>query len=55
MVAELIAGEGLGAKLKCLGVSEGTFTKNATASFNKTFFGLDGPGTARVICEFMGD
>jgi transketolase len=55
MVAELIAGEGLGTKLKCLGVPEGTFTKNATASFNKTFFGLDGPGTARVIGEFMGN
>lgn len=55
IVAELIAGEGLGAKLKCLGVPEGAFTKNATASFNKSFFGLDGQGITRMICEFMGN
>jgi transketolase len=55
IVAELIAEKGLGAKLKCLGVPEGAFTKNATVSFNKTFFALDGPGTARVIREFMGN
>jgi transketolase len=55
LVAELIAEEGLGAKLKCLGVPEGTFTKNATVSFNKTFFALDGPGIAGTIREFMGN
>jgi transketolase len=53
IVSELIAEEGLGARLKRLGVPEGTFTRNAAASFNKTFFGLDGEGTAVKIQNFM--
>ncbi|MDR2759625.1 MAG: transketolase family protein [Spirochaetaceae bacterium] len=53
IVSELIAGEGLGARLKRLGVPEGTFTQNAAAPFNKTFFGLDGKGIAGTIREFM--
>jgi transketolase len=53
IVAELIAEEGLGARLKRLGVPEGAFTRNAAAPFNKAFFGLDGEGTAGKIQEFM--
>jgi transketolase len=53
IISELIAEEGLGARLKRLGIPEGTFSRNAAASFNKTFFGLDGEGTARGIREFM--
>jgi transketolase len=54
IIAELIAEEGLGAKLRRLGVPEGAFTKNAAASFNKTFFALDGQGVAGKIREFIG-
>jgi transketolase len=53
IIAELIAEEGLGAKLRRLGVPEGVLTKNAAASFNKTFFALDGQGVAGAIAEFM--
>ncbi|MDR2364006.1 MAG: transketolase family protein [Spirochaetaceae bacterium] len=53
IAAELIAEEGLGARLKRLGVPEGNFTLNAPASFNKTCFGLDGRGIAGEIREFM--
>ncbi|MDR0590003.1 MAG: transketolase family protein, partial [Spirochaetaceae bacterium] len=53
IVSELIAEEGLGARLKRLGIPEGSFTRNAPAPFNKTCFGLDGRGTAEKIREFM--
>jgi transketolase len=53
IAAELIAEEGIGARLKRLGLPEGVFTRNATALFNKTFFGLDGEGTAEGIRKFM--
>jgi transketolase len=53
LVAEMIAENGLGARLKRLGVPEGAFTQNAPAPFNKTFFGLDGEGAAREIRAFM--
>jgi transketolase len=55
IVSELIAENGLGARLKRLGVPEGNFTKNAAASFNKAFFGLDGQGIIKEIREFMGN
>jgi transketolase len=53
IAAELIALEGLGARLKHLGVPEGTFTRNAPAPSNKTFFKLDGGGIADTIRDFM--
>jgi transketolase len=53
IAAEIIAEEGLGARLKRIGVPEGAFTQNAAASFNKAFFGLDGQGFAGKIREFM--
>jgi transketolase len=53
MAAEIIAENGLGARLKRLGVPEGSFTKNASAPFNKRFFGLDGPGIAAEIKKFL--
>ena len=53
IVAALIAEQGLGAKLKRLGVPEGAFTKNASAQENKQFFGLDSPGIATAIREFL--
>jgi transketolase len=53
IAAEIIAENGLGARLKRLGVSEGSFTKNAPAAFNKRFFGLDGPGIAAEIRKFQ--
>jgi transketolase len=54
IAAEIIAENGLGARLKRLGVPEGSFTKNAPAPFNKRFFGLDGPGIAAEIQKFRG-
>jgi transketolase len=54
MAAEIIAENGLGARLKRLGVPEGSFTRNAPAPFNKRFFGLDGPGIAAEIRKFQG-
>jgi transketolase len=54
IAAELIAEEGLGARLKRLGVPEGTFTRNAAASFNKTFFGLDREGITAEIRKLLG-
>jgi transketolase len=49
MIAELIADNGLGAKLKRLGVPEGSFSKNRIASDNKAFFKLDPPGIVETI------
>jgi transketolase len=55
LMAELIAGHGLGAQLTRLGVPEGVFTKNADVSRNKRFFGLDGPGIAAEIQKILGE
>ena len=49
LVAELIAENGLGAKLKRLGVSEGSFSKNWTQADNKVHFKLDAAGIAETI------
>jgi transketolase len=53
IAAAIIAEQGLGARLKRLGIPEGTFTKNASAQENKRFFGLDSQGIAAVIREFL--
>jgi transketolase len=53
IAAGIIAENGLGARLKRLGVPEGSFTRNAPAPFNKRFFGLDGPGIAAEIEKFL--
>ena len=53
IAAALIAEQGLGAKLKRLGIPEGVFTKNALAQENKRFFGLDSPGIAAAIRDFL--
>jgi transketolase len=55
IVAELIAEEGIGAPLMRLGVPEGTFTRNATMPFNKSYFGLDAEGIAGKIRKFLGE
>jgi transketolase len=49
LIAELIAENGLGAKLTRLGVPEGSFTKNWTAPDNKAFFKLDPVGIAETL------
>ena len=49
MVAELIADNGLGARLKRLGVPEGSFSKNRTAAGNRSFFKLDAAGIAETV------
>lgn len=54
LIAECIADQGLHAHLKRLGVPEGSYTKNWTASDNKVFFGLDAVGIQRSITEFLG-
>ena len=54
IVAALIAEEGLGARLKRLGVPEGVFTRNAPALDNKRFFGLDAPGIAAAAKQVIG-
>ncbi|MDR2158646.1 MAG: transketolase family protein [Treponema sp.] len=54
LAAEIITENGLGARLRRLGIPEGNFTRNAAASFNKCFFGLDGPGIAAAIRKFPG-
>jgi transketolase len=53
LVAELIAGLGLGARLLRLGVPEGSFTKNRTAADNKAFFRLDAAGIAKTLEEMV--
>jgi transketolase len=53
LVSELIAENGLGARLKRLGVPEGSFTKNWTASDNKAFFRLDSAGIAKTLEEML--
>ena len=49
ITAELIADNGLNAKLTRLGVPEGQFTKNWIAPDNKKFFGLDAEGIVSTI------
>ncbi|MDR2259125.1 MAG: transketolase family protein, partial [Treponema sp.] len=53
LTAELIAENGLKARLLRLGVPEGSYTKNATPSFNKKIFGLDAPGIIRAIEDLV--
>jgi transketolase len=53
LVAELIAEFGLGARLRRLGVPEGSFTRNRTAPDNKTFFKLDAAGIAKTMKEML--
>ncbi|MDC7244321.1 MAG: transketolase C-terminal domain-containing protein [Sphaerochaetaceae bacterium] len=52
-VAELIADEGIGAKLFRMGVPEGVFTKNWTAADNKKYFALGAEGIKAKIREAM--
>ena len=49
LTAELIADNGLGAKLKRLGIPEGVFTKNRTQADNKVHFKLDAAGITETI------
>jgi transketolase len=53
LVAERIAENALGARLKRLGVPEGRYTANAPASYNKELFGLERKGIAATIREFL--
>jgi transketolase len=53
MIAELIADNGLGARLKRLGVPEGSFSKNRSAAGNKAFFKLDAPGIAETVMAMI--
>jgi transketolase len=53
LAAELIAEQGLGAKLARLGVPEGSFTRNASAGENKRFFGLDAGGIAAAVRKLL--
>jgi transketolase len=55
LVAELIAENGLGVKLRRLGIPEGTFTKNWTQADNKAFFKLDAAGITEVIKVMTGN
>lgn len=49
LIAELIADNGLGARLLRLGIPEGRFTQNWIAPDNKKYFGLDGEGIVKSI------
>jgi transketolase len=49
LAAELIAENGLGARLKRLGVPEGSFTKNWVQADNQVHFKLDAAGIAETI------
>jgi len=53
IVAECVAENGLGAKLKRMGVPEGVYTKNWIAPDNKVFFKLDATGIRETISEFL--
>lgn len=53
LVAECIADRGIGAKLKRLGVPEGTYTKNWIAPDNKVYFGLDAEGIVKSVKTFL--
>jgi transketolase len=49
LAAELIADNGLNAKLTRLGVPEGSFTQNRIAPDNKAFFKLDAAGITETV------
>jgi transketolase len=53
LVAEMIAENGLGARLKRLGIPEGVYTKNAATADNKRFFALDTEGISGEIRIFL--
>jgi transketolase len=53
LTAELIAENGLNARLLRLGIPEGSYTKNATSAFNKKIFGLDASGIIRTIEDLV--
>jgi len=53
IIAELIAENGLGARLKRLGIPEGSFTKNRTQADNKAYFKLDTHGITETINEII--
>ncbi len=53
LTAELIAENGLGAKLKRLGIPEGSFSKNWTQAENKVHFKLEATGIAETIRGLM--
>jgi transketolase len=53
LMAELIADNGLGARLLRLGIPEGSFTKNALPDLNKQFFGLDPEGISLSIKKLL--
>jgi len=53
LVAELITENGLGARLKRLGVPEGSFSKNWIQPDNKIHFKLDSNGITETIREMM--
>jgi len=53
IAAALIAENGLGAKLKRLGIPEGSFTRNASAPENKRYFGLDSTGIEKTVKELL--
>lgn len=53
LIAELIAENGLGARLKRLGVPEGSFSKNWTQADNKVHFKLDAAGITETIREMI--
>jgi transketolase len=53
LVAELIAEHGLAARLRRLGVPEGSFTRNRTAPDNKAFFALDAAGIAKTLEKML--
>jgi transketolase len=53
LVAELIAELGLGARLRRLGIPEGSFTRNWTAEDNKAFFKLNAAGIVKTLEEMI--
>jgi len=53
MVTEIIAENGLGARLKRLGVPEGSFSKNWTQPDNKAYFKLDATGIVETVREMI--
>jgi transketolase len=53
LTAEVIAENGLGARLKRLGVPEGSFSKNWTQADNKAHFKLDSTGITETIREMI--
>ena len=54
LIAEIIAENGIGARLKRLGVPEGSFTKNWTQADNKAHFRLDAAGIEKTLRGMTG-